>query len=247
MLINSFKYKFDIYTNPFWLPPQWDFSSYQSVFADSQFFRYFQNSLLVTIVSIGLILFFASLAGYAFVNWRTRLARWLYYFFLAGMMLPIRIGSISLLTIVKNLGLINSIYSLPPVYIAMGMPIAILILTEFIRSIPQELSEAAFMDGAPPRKIYWTIILPLLRPAFGTVAIFNLVPIWNDLWFPLIFINAEKQKTLILGVTRLFGQYQTDWSKILAVLSLSAVPVMLLYLLMSKQFIRGLTAGAIKS
>ena len=90
------------------------------------------------------------------------------------------------------------------------------------------------------------IIIPLVRPALASVAIYNLVPFWNDLWFPLIFITDEKSKTLLLGVTRLFGQYQTDWSKVLAVLTLSAIPVIVLYLIMSKQFIRGLTAGAVK-
>jgi raffinose/stachyose/melibiose transport system permease protein len=128
----------------------------------------------------------------------------------------------------------------------MGMPIATFILTEFIKAIPEELTEAAVIDGARRSRIYATIIVPLLRPALGTVAIFNLVPFWNDLWFPLLFINREEHKTLILGVTRLFGQYQTDWSRILAVLTLSAIPVMMLYLLMSKQFIKGLTAGSVK-
>jgi raffinose/stachyose/melibiose transport system permease protein len=90
------------------------------------------------------------------------------------------------------------------------------------------------------------IILPLIRPALATVAIYNLIPFWNDLWFPLIFINTEDQKTLLLGVTRLFGQYQTDWSKVLAVLTLSAIPVLALYLTMSQQFIKGVTAGAVK-
>ncbi len=128
----------------------------------------------------------------------------------------------------------------------MGLPMATFVLTEFIRQIPESLTEAALIDGARRSRIFVTIIVPLLRPALGTVAILNLVPLWNDLWFPLLFINDEKQKTLILGVTRLFGQYQTDWSRILAVLTLSAIPVMGLYLLMSKQFIQGLTAGSVK-
>ena len=88
--------------------------------------------------------------------------------------------------------------------------------------------------------------MPLVRPALATVAIYNLVPIWNDLWFPLIFINLESQKTVLLAVTKLQGQYTTDWPKLLAILSLSALPVIILYLTMSKQFIRGLTAGAVK-
>ena len=89
-------------------------------------------------------------------------------------------------------------------------------------------------------------MVPLIRPALATVAVYNLVPIWNDLWFPLIFINQESQKTVLLAVTKLQGQYTTDWPKLLAILALSALPVILLYLSMSKQFIRGLTAGAVK-
>ena len=246
MIINSFKFKLDIYKDPFGLPPRWNFDSYLSVFRDSDFLIYFRNSLIVTIGSLVIILLIGSLGAYALANWRNKFSRWIYMFFIAGMMIPIRIGSINLLQIIKSLGLLNTYFSLLPVYIAMGMPIATFVLTEFIREIPGELTEAAVIDGAGRFKIYRMVILPLLRPALGTVAIFNLVPIWNDLWFPLLFINNERNKTLILGVTRLFGQYQTDWSKILAVLTLSAIPVMLLYLLMSKQFIKGLTAGSIK-
>ena len=128
----------------------------------------------------------------------------------------------------------------------MGLPVAVFILTEFIRGLPGELYEAGFMDGAGRFMIYRKIVLPLIRPALATVAIYNLVPIWNDLWFPLIFINVENQKTVLLAVTRLQGQYTTDWPKLLTILSLSALPVILLYLTMSKQFVKGLTAGAVK-
>jgi len=165
---------------------------------------------------------------------------------IAGMMLPIKIASIKLLDIVRQFRLLNSIWSLIPIYTAMGIPIAVFVLTEFIREIPLELTEAGIMDGAGRFRIFSTIIVPLIRPALATVGIYNLIPFWNDLWFPLIFITDERSKTLLLGVTRLFGQYQTDWSKVLAVLTLSAVPVIALYLTMSKQFIAGLTAGAVK-
>ena len=246
LIINSFKSKLDIYQDPFGIPPQINIESYLSVFRDSDFPIYFRNSFVVTIGSIVMILLLGSLAAYSLANWKSKFSRWIYLFFIAGMMIPIRIGSINLIQIINSLNLLNTYYSLFPVYIAMGMPIATFILTEFIREIPEELTEAAVIDGARKSRIYATIIVPLLRPALGTVAIFNLVPFWNDLWFPLLFINKEEHKTLILGVTRLFGQYQNDWSKILAVLTLSAIPVMILYLMMSKQFIKGLTAGSVK-
>lgn len=246
MVINSFKFKLSIYKDPFGLPIKWNFGSYTSVFSDSNFFIYFRNSIVVTVGSIICILVFGSLAAYAMANWKSKLSKLLHLFFLAGLMIPLRIGSINLLEIIKSLNLLNKYYSLFPIYIAMGLPMATFVLTEFIREIPESLTEAALIDGAKRSKIFTVIIIPLLRPALGTVAILNLVPLWNDLWFPLLFISDESHKTLILGVTRLFGQYQTDWSKILAVLTLSAIPVMGLYLPMSKQFINGLTAGSVK-
>lgn len=246
MVVNSFKFKFDIYTDPFGLPKKWNFESYASVITDGDFFLYFRNSLFVTLGSIFLVLLFGAMASYALVNWKHKASRFLYLFFIAGMMLPIKIGSIRLLQLIKGMGLLNTLWGLFPVYTAMGLPIAVFVLTEFIRQIPAELTEAAVIDGARRSKVFTIIILPLLRPALATVAIYNLIPFWNDLWFPLIFINNDAHKTLLLGVTRLFGQYMTDWSRILAVLTLSAVPVLVLYLTMSKNFIRGLTAGAVK-
>ncbi len=246
MVINSFKTRFTIYTNPFGLPEKWNLKNYQSVFASSSFMRYFLNSFIVVGISLLLVLVLGAFASYAFSNWRSKSADVIYFIIIAGMMLPIRIASIKLIEIMKQLNLLNTIWSLIPVYVAEGFPISVFIMTAFMRSVPGELTESAFIDGAGRLKIFFEIVIPLLRPAMGTVAMYNLVPFWNDLWFPLIFITNEKQKTLMLGVTRLFGQYQTDWTRVLAVLSLSAVPVIVLYLLMSSQFIKGLTAGAVK-
>ena len=246
MIINSFKTKYDIYEAPFSLPKNWIFENYRSVLQSGDFLMYFTNSFLVTAGSLVFIILFGAMAAYALVNKKNKITGFLYFFFIAGMMLPIKIGSIRLLQMIKALGLLNSIAGLYPIYIAMGIPIAVFILTEFIGSIPKDLTEAGLIDGASRMTIFRKIILPMISPAVATVSIYNLVPIWNDLWFPLIFITNERSKTLLLGVTRLFGQYLTDWSKILAVLTLSAVPVILLYLAMSRHFISGLTAGAVK-
>jgi raffinose/stachyose/melibiose transport system permease protein len=245
-VVNSFKFKNDIYLDPFGLPKALNLLGYKTVFQNSPFPRYFLNSLEVTVFSLAIILLLGSLAAYGCVRWRSRYSRWIYLFFVAGLTVPIKIGSVNLLQIMIKLGLLDRTISVIPVYVAMGLPIAVFTLYEFIKGIPVELTEASLIDGAGPFRIYRSIIVPMVRPALATVAIFNLVPIWNDLWFPLIFIRNDSQRTLILGVTRLFGEYQTDWSKILAVLSLSCVPVIILYLTMAKQFISGLTAGAVK-
>lgn len=246
MIINSFKDRLSIYTNTFGLPEKWNVANYTDVLSSGDFLVYFKNSFIAVVTSLALVLIFGTLGAYALAFWRSKISTVVYFIFIAGMMMPIKIASIRLLEMVRALGLLNSVWALVPIYVAMGLPIAVFVLTEFIRQIPRELIEAATVDGCGRLGTLIRIVAPLLRPALATVAIYNLVPFWNDLWFPLIFISDEKSKTLLLGVTRLFGQYQTDWSKVLAVLTLSSLPVLALYLLMSRQFIKGMTAGAVK-
>ena len=246
LVINTFKVKKEIYLNFFGLPQKWTLENYESLLGSRDFFVYFRNSFLVVVVSLSMILFVGSLCAYALAHWRTKTSRGVYYFFVIGMMLPIKIATIRLLQIMKALNTLNTLFCLFPVYIAMGLPTAVFILTEFIHGLPRELYEAGYMDGASRFRIWYRIVLPLTRPALATVAIYNLVPIWNDLWFPLIFITKESSKTVLLAVTRLQGQYTTDWPTLLTVLTLSSLPVIALYLAMSQSFIKGLTAGAVK-
>ena len=246
MVVNSFKPALDIFRDPMGLPQKFFGGGYQALFVQGNFVTYFINSLVITTVSIVGVLVLASAASYGLANWTSRASRYLLLVFLAGMMIPIRIASINLLSIIKDLGLMDSLWGLFPIYMAMGLPMGVFVLTEFIRNVPKEILNAARIDGAGSVRIFVQIIVPLTRPALATVAIFNLVNLWNDLWFPLIIIRSDEQRTLMLGVIRLFGQYQTDWNKILAVLTSASVPIIILYLLLSKQFIKGLTAGAVK-
>lgn len=246
MLINSVKPKREIFRNPFGLPSEFTFDGYINAWTAGKFDLYFRNSLIVAIVSLLLVLFVGSLAAYALANWRSKVSSFLYLYFIAGLMIPIRLGTINLLQIVQAMGMSDKLTSLIFVYVAMGLPIATFVLTSFVRSVPVELTEAARIDGASEWRIYRSVVLPLIRPALATVTIFNLLPIWNDLWFPLIFIRNQEARTVTLGVSLLFGQYQTDWTRALSALSMAAVPVLIVYLLMSSQFIKGLTAGVLK-
>jgi raffinose/stachyose/melibiose transport system permease protein len=246
MLVNSFKKQLDIFKNPFVFPVSPNFDAYLYVFRESNFLLYCWNTLLITVVSIVCVLFIGSLAAYALVNWKGLGSKFIYLLFLAGIMIPIRLGTINIFQIIRSMNLMGSVYGLIPVYIAWGLPMAVFILTTFIQDLPGELMESASLDGASKLRIYSAITIPLIRPALGTVAIFNLINIWNDIWFPLIFNLKEDQRTLLLGVTYFFGTYQTDWSKVLVVLTLATLPVLLLYMIMSKQFIKGLTAGSVK-
>ncbi|MFN8465259.1 MAG: carbohydrate ABC transporter permease [Caldilineaceae bacterium] len=246
MIANSLKRQREIFRNPFLPPWPFEFEGYSTAWSDGRFDLYFRNSLFVTVVSLLFIIFLGSLAAYALANWRGRTSAVIYLLFVAGLMVPIRLGTINIFQIVQMLGLVDTVFSLIPVYVAMGLPMAVFVLTAFMRGVPHDLIDAAHVDGASEWRIYSSIMLPLVRPALATVIIFNLIPVWNDLWFPLIFIRAEDQRTVILGVSLLFGQYQSNWTRILSALSLSALPILILYLLMSKQFIKGLTAGAVK-
>ena len=121
-----------------------------------------------------------------------------------------------------------------------------MILSEFMGQVPNELKDAARCDGVDEFRIFFQVILPLLRPAVATVAVFTMVPIWNDLWFPLVLAPSEKTQTITLGIQQFVGQFVTDWNAVLASLSLAIVPVVILYALFSRQLIRGITAGAVK-
>jgi raffinose/stachyose/melibiose transport system permease protein len=186
------------------------------------------------------------MASSALANWESRLSNLLYLFFIAGLMIPIRLGTIDLIRLMRDLSLLDTLYSLIPVYVALTLPIAILILTTFIRSLPKEMYEAARIDGASEWQIYASIIMPLTKPALATLIVYSMITLWNDFWFPNAFIRLEQARTVSLGVSLLFGQYRTDWNRALSVLSLAAIPQIILYVMMSRQFIRGLTAGAVK-
>jgi raffinose/stachyose/melibiose transport system permease protein len=163
-----------------------------------------------------------------------------------GIMIPIRLGSVSILNLMVAMDLANTLAALILVYIAQALPLIIFILSEFMRQIPTDLKEAARCDGVSEYKIFFQIILPLSRPALGTVAVFSMVPIWNDLWFPLILAPGEQTRTITLGVQQFIGQYVTDWNAVLSSLTLAILPILLLYLIFSRQLIRGITAGAVK-
>ncbi len=146
----------------------------------------------------------------------------------------------------RDLQLLDTLWSLIIIYAASGLPSAVFILTGFFRSLPADLDSAARIDGAGEWTIFTRVMLPLVRPALVIVAIYNIIPIWNDFFFPLVFIKADHLKTLPLGMTAFFGQYYTDYALLFAGLTLAAVPVIIVYVALSQHFIRGMTAGAIK-
>ncbi len=247
ILINSFKTRRAIFRAPHMppLPDTFSLEGFTTAFSRANFPLYFTNSLVVTIVSLALILLTGAMAAYALSEYRFPGNTLMGLYLTLGIMIPIRLGTVSILSIVVAMGLINTLTGLVLVYTAMGLPLAIFVLQQFMRQVPRELKEAARIDGASEYRIFF-LILPLVRPAVATVAVFVMIPIWNDLWFPLILAPGESTKTVTLGAQIFLGQFVTDWNAVLASLTLAMVPVLLLYIIFSRQLIRGITSGAVK-
>lgn len=248
VLVNSFKTRAAIFDDPLALPTAATFSvvGYTKVLGQSAVAGMFLNSAIVTGVSMALILLFGAMAAWALTEYEFPGRRWLSLFLAFGIMVPIRLGSVSILQTMVALDLVNTLTALVLVYVAQGLPLAVMILSEFILQVPRELKDAARCDGIGEFEIFFRVVLPLLMPAVATVAVFTMVPIWNDLWFPLILAPGESTQTITLGVQQFIGQFATDWNAVLAALSLAVLPVLLLYAVASRQLIRGITAGAVK-
>lgn len=248
VVMNSFKSRKGIFRDPLALPDEKTFSliGFERVLGKSDFDVYFANSMIVTCVTLAIVLFIGAMAAWALSEYKFRGNTLLSLYLAIGIMVPIRLGSVSILNLIVDMGLTNTLTALVLVYVAQGLPLAIFILGEFMKQIPNDLKEAARCDGVSEYGIFFHVILPLIRPAIATVGVFTMVPIWNDLWFPLILAPSAETATITLGVQQFIGQYVTDWNAVLASLTLAIVPVLVLYLIFSRQLIRGITAGAVK-
>ena len=246
MVLSAFKTSADIFTSPFSLPPGLDLINAARVWHETDFPLYLANSAIVTSGSVTLILVFATMAAYAIARYAFRGNSLIFLFFLAGLMVPLKLAVIPLFIQLGALGLIDTRLGLVMVYVAMGLPSAVFIMTGFLRTLPGELEQSARIDGASEARIMLSIMLPLTRPAMVIAGIQNAVPIWNDFFFPLVFITSEPRKTLPQGLTVFMGEYNTDWGVLFAGLTLAALPITFAYIALSRQFIAGMTQGAIK-
>jgi raffinose/stachyose/melibiose transport system permease protein len=248
VVINSFKSRRAIFADPLALPmpSNFDLVGYATVLKQGDFVLYFQNSLVVTVASLFFVLLFGAMAAFALSEYRFR-GNMLWGLYLAlGIMIPIRLGTVAILELMVASGLVNTLTALVLVYTAQGLPLAVFILSEFMRTVSDDLKNAGRIDGLSEYTIFFRLVLPLVRPAMATVAVFTMIPIWNDLWFPLILAPSEATKTITLGSQVFIGQFVTNWNAVLAALSLAILPVLVLYLIFSRQLIRGITAGAVK-
>jgi raffinose/stachyose/melibiose transport system permease protein len=247
IFMNALKSRRAIFEAPLALPNGETFSwvGFETVFSRSNFPLYYLNSIIVVVVAIGFVVFFGAMAAWALSEYDFKGNKQMALYLAIGIMIPIRIGTVSILRLMVNLGLVNTLWSLIFVYTAQGLALTIFILSQFMSQVPRDLKDAARVDGASEYRIFG-MVLPMVRPALATVAVFTMIPIWNDLWFPLILAPSDRTKTVILGAQEFLGQFVSDWNAVLAALSLAILPVLILYLIFSRQLIAGLTRGSVK-
>ena len=246
MVNNSLRSQQQIATEPLGLPLQPTLDSYREAWLTASFETYFVNSAIVTVGSVVLGTAVSVLAAYAFARSKSRFFAGAEAVFLSGLMLPVHLAILPLFYMLDALGMTSSRLSLILVYAALGIPFSTFVLAVFFRQMPVELEEAARLDGAGPLQTFIRVLLPLVRPALATVIVFRFVPVWNDFFYPLILLRDRDTYTLPVGLTRFFGEYSTDWPQLFAGLTIATIPLVVIFLIATKQIISGLTAGMSK-
>lgn len=243
MLIDSLRPNAKVLSDPLGLPTSLDLSSYSTAWTQASFATYVTNSALVTIAAVLLDVCVSLPAAYVLGRYQFRGSGVLTAYFLSGLMLPIRLGILPIFYLLGSFHMIDSRLGLVLVYAASGIPFSVFILSAFFRGLPYEIEEAARIDGAGEYRIFSHIMLPLVKPAIATVVVFRFVPLWNDFFFPLVLLRSTNKYTIPVGLTQFFGEFQTNWSALFAGLVIATAPLVILFLVATKQIVAGLTAG----
>jgi raffinose/stachyose/melibiose transport system permease protein len=243
MVLDSLRPNVKVLSDPLGLPSSPSLDSYVTAWSQASFAEYVRNSALVTVAAVALDVCVALPAAYALGRYAFRGSGVLTAYFLSGLMLPIRLGIIPIFYLLGSFGMIDSRVGLVLVYAASGIPFSVFILAAFFRSQPREIEEAARIDGAGEFRIFAQVMLPLVKPAIATVVVFRFVPLWNDFFFPLVLMRTTSKYTLPVGLTQFFGEFQTNWSALFAGLVIATVPLVVVFLVATKQIVAGLTAG----
>jgi raffinose/stachyose/melibiose transport system permease protein len=245
-VLGGFRTTAQIAADPIGLPSPWVLSNYTDLLQSSTFLRELFNSALIALVSTVLVVPLAALAAYVFARFAFRGRELFYTLFTLGLLFPVAIAIMPIFIMVRNLGLLDNPLGVALPQAAFGLPMTIIILRPFFRSIPDDLQDAAAIDGAGPFRFFWKILIPLSRPVLATVSVLAIVGSWNAFLLPLVVLTDSDQWTLPLGVTNYSQQYTADIARILAFTTLSMVPALVFYAFAERQLIRGLTSGAVK-
>lgn len=246
MVVGSIRPNRDVLRDPAGFPVNVTFANYIEAWTAGNFAVYFGNSLLITIGSVLITTVVATLASYALARSRSRIFRAIEAVFLSGLVLPLHLAVLPIFFLFEQLGLVDSRLGLTLLYSASGIAFAVFVMAAFFRQLPIELEEAAALDGANHWTTFWRILVPLVRPAIATVAVFQFVPIWNDFFFPLVLLRTQSNYPLPVGLSSFFGEHENDYAVAFAGLVITTLPLVILFLFATKQIVAGLTAGMSK-
>jgi raffinose/stachyose/melibiose transport system permease protein len=216
MVASSFKTSTDLFQNPFGLPETLRFSNYVNAWYKAKFGRFTYNSFIVTATSVTGMVFIGALAAHSLVRFQFRHGNAIIYYFLGGQVIPAQLSAIPLLVLMKTLGLTNSHFGIFWVYVSGGLPFVVFLLVGFFRTLPTDIYDAAYIDGCSEFGIFWRIVAPIARTGLGTAAVFQVLWVWNDFFYPLMFLRRQKIQTLIIGVFSVQGEYFSDYPVIFA-------------------------------
>ncbi|MET8140479.1 carbohydrate ABC transporter permease [Sphaerisporangium sp. NPDC005288] len=245
-VIGGFKDTGQLSTNPFGLPSPWVPENYTDVLFSGSFWRQLVNSIFVAVATTLIVVGLSAMAAYVFARFAFRGREFLYTLFAMGLMFPFAVAILPLFVLLRTLGLLDNPFGVILPQAAFGLPMTIIILRAFFRTIPREVEEAATIDGCTSFGFFWRILLPMARPALATVSVLAVVASWNNFFLPLVIFNDPNWWTIPLGVQQFTGQYSADTARILAYIVLAMVPALAFYAVAERQLIGGLTAGATK-
>ena len=246
MIFNSFRKQFDMLSQgTFHFPDPWYFENYPHI-VQNGFFGYFIRSVIIVALSLVLMLIISAMAGYPLSRMKFRLRGFIYGGIVAMMSIPMHVTLIPIFKMTNKMGLYDNLFSLLGPYVAFALPMSVFILTGFMMTIPREVEEAAVIDGCNRFNMFTRIILPLSKSGLSTLAIYNGVTMWNEFAFANTLLQSANQKTLPLALGQFKGEHSMDMPMILAVLVLSALPMIILFIIFQDKLVKGMMAGAVK-
>jgi len=232
--------------NMYSFPKKFAIDNFITAINDSNYLTLFKNSTFITIVSVLLLVIVATMAAYPISRIKSKFYSSLNLFFLAGLMVPIQMIMLPLYKIMIAFKLINTHWGLILINIGGAIPFSVFLIGGFLKTIPREIEEAAFIDGASKTQSFRLIILPLARPGILTLTVLQSIFFWNDFLLPLIFLKSIEKQTIMVGIYNFVGEYVTEWNFIFALVAISILPIMVLYLIFQRHIVEGIVAGSIK-
>jgi raffinose/stachyose/melibiose transport system permease protein len=245
-ILGGFRTNLQLVEDPVGLPNPWVGENYTAILTSGAFWRQVRNSTVIALLTVLLVLPAASLAAFVIARYVFKGRELVYGLFTLGLLFPVAVAILPLFIMLRQIGLLSNPLGVALPQAAFGLPIAIIVMRPFFRAIPNELQDAAAIDGCGPFRLYWSVMLPLSRPVMSTIAVIAIVGSWNAFFLPLLVLVDPSEHTLPIGVNNISAQYSTDYARVLAYTSLAMIPALLFYAIAERQIIGGLTAGAVK-